>query len=52
MPWRLRPNDDTLGTLALAAMLLGAISVGSVIHWPWGVTLLAVGCVGWLIYGR
>jgi hypothetical protein len=45
-------TDDTRGTLALVALLMGAISVGAAIPWGYGVGLLVVGAVGWVLWGR
>jgi hypothetical protein len=43
---------DALGTLALLVLTLGVVSVGTAIPWPVGVGLLAVGAVGWTLWGR
>lgn len=44
--------EDALGTLALVALCLGAISVGSAIPVGWGAGLLVVGAAGWAVWGR
>jgi len=45
-------TDDLLGTLGLAALFLGAVSVGAALPWPAGACLLAAGMILWGVWGR